>query len=142
MLLGSPDISWFSGYFLVLWIRRMRAAVRVAWPGWLRWRVSGAGGRGSEVGVDDGGVACDLGGGAGGEDPAAFQDGDPVADRHDHVDFVLDEQDADAPVAGEADDDAGQLAGLVVVEAGGGLVEEDHGGGGGQRAGGCGGLVL
>src|SRR5271163_2703492 len=82
--------------------------------------------RRTQVGVDHVGVVHDLVCYSAGEYLPALQDCDPVADRHHHVDLVLHQQHPEAPVVGEADDDARQLRGFVVVEPRGRLVEQDH----------------
>ena len=70
-----------------------------------------------------------------GDDLAVVEDGDPVADAHDHPHVVLDEQDRQAELAPEAPDEVGHLARLAAVHAGGRLVEEQELGPGRQGAG-------
>ena len=66
---------------------------------------------------------------------AEVEHDDVVAHAHHEVHVVLDEQDGDAPVVGEAADEVRQLGGLGVAEPGGGLVEEQHAGLRGDGAG-------
>jgi hypothetical protein len=87
----------------------------------------------AEVGLGDLGVGLDLGRGAGGDLLAGVQDGDPVADLHDEVHVVLDQQDAHPGRDGA--DQLAELVHLVLGQPGGGLVEEEQVGLGDEGAG-------
>ena len=51
-----------------------------------------------------------------GDHRSRLQAVDAVADRHHHVNLVLDQQDADAPFAGEFPDQIGELCRFMVIE--------------------------
>ena len=66
---------------------------------------------------------------------AVVEHGDPVADAHDHLHVVLDQQDGQAQTLAKLADEVGQLARLLRVHAGGRLVEQEELGLGGQGPG-------
>ena len=88
----------------------------------------------AQVGFDDLGVVADLVGGALGDDPAEVQHRDALADAHDQIHVMLDQQDGDVELVPDAADDLHQLGGLGGVHAGGGLVQQQQLGAGGQGA--------
>ena len=88
----------------------------------------------AEVGLDDRRVLLHVVGHAVGDALAVVEHGDPVAQAHDQLDVVLDQQDGDARVA-DAADAVHEVLALGRVHAGGGLVEQQQARLGGQRAG-------
>ena len=77
-----------------------------------------------EVGAHHGGVGADRVGGAAGDDLPEVQHHDPVADRHDEVHVVLDEQHGHA--LGEAADPGAERVHLALGQPAGGLVEQQE----------------
>src|SRR5919197_3064389 len=78
----------------------------------------------SEIGVEHALVGLDLGGRPVRDAAAEVEHDDAVADRHDEVDAVLDEQ--HRHVAAEGADALAQLLHVVAAEPAGRLVEEDE----------------
>src|SRR6478672_5664286 len=89
---------------------------------------------GAEVGLDHLLVRLHLGRGAFGDLLAVVEHGDAVAQAHDELHVVLDQEDG-AAVAADAVDELAQHHLLGGVHAGGGLVEGDELGIGGERPG-------
>ena len=90
----------------------------------------------AEVGLDDLGVAADLGGRSLCDDLAVVQHRDALADAHHDPHVVLDEEDGQAELVAQAADEVDpSVAGLAAVHAGGRLVEEQQLRLRGQRAG-------
>ena len=88
----------------------------------------------AQVGLDHLGVALHLVGRALGDDLAAVEDGDHVAELADHVHVVLDEHDGDAALVDPLDD-LHLLHHVGVGQAGGRLVEDEQLGPAGQGPG-------
>ena len=92
-----------------------------------------------EVGADHGGVGPDGVGGAAGDDLPEVQDDDAVADRHDEVHAVLDEQHGHA--VGQAADPRAERVHLALGQPARGLVEQQEPGLRHQCAGQCAALL-
>src|ERR1035437_9952982 len=92
------------------------------------------GGR-AEVGFDDGGVVAGLLGGAGGGGFAVVQHDDALADAHDDLHVVFDNEDGEVEAGADGLDGVHEVAFFGGVHAGGGLIQEEDFGAGGQGAG-------